>query len=43
MMTTESTSQNFLQLLKKRNRCIQENTCLFLISGRMWMGTVLYV
>jgi len=43
MMTTESTSQNFLQLLKKRNRCIQENTCLFLMSGRMWMSTVLYV
>ena len=34
MMTTESTSQNFLLLLKKNKR-IQGNTCIFRMNRRM--------
>ena len=42
MMTTESTSQNFLLLLKK-NRRIQGNTCIFRMNRRMWRVAVLHV
>jgi hypothetical protein len=43
MMTTESTSQNFLLLLKKKNRRIQGNTCTFRMNRRMWRVAVLHV
>ena len=43
MMTTESTSQNFLLLLKKKNRRIQGNTYIFRLNRRMWRVAVLHV
>jgi hypothetical protein len=40
MMTTESTSQNFLLLLKKRNKRKGDASCLIPMNNGMWMGTV---
>jgi hypothetical protein len=39
MMTTESTSKNFLLLLKKRNKRKGDASCLIPMNNGMWMGT----
>ena len=42
MMTTESTSKNFLLLLKKRNKRKGDASCLIPMNNGMWMGSVQY-
>jgi hypothetical protein len=41
-MTTESTSKNFLLLLKKRNKRKGDASCLIPMNNGMWMGSVVY-
>ena len=40
MMTTESTSKNFLLLLKKRNKRKGDASSLIPMNNGMWMGRV---